>query len=111
MEEKKNNRYHIFFRVIFAFFILFLCLYSISVNGFIETSNKNKTLYTEEQIRKFEEDVNNGNFVNIEKYIEGSEVDYSNEVSRIGESISTLIDDGSKYVIEMLEKFFSFLFE
>lgn len=111
MEEKKNNKYNIFFRVVFAFFILFLCLYSISVNGFVETTNKNKTLYTEEQIRKFEDDVNNGRFVNINQYIEDSEVDYSNEVSRMGEDISLLIEEGSKRVIEMLEKFFSFLFE
>ena len=111
MEEKKKPRYHIFFRVVFAFFVLFLCLYSISVNGFVEVSNKNKTLYTEEQIKKFEEDVNNGRFVNINQYLEDSEVDYSNDVSKLGENLSVLIEDGSREVIKWLEKFFSFLFE
>lgn len=111
MEEKKQPKYYIFFRVLFAFFVLFLCLYSISINGYVQTSNQNKTLYTEEQIKKFEEDVKNGKEINIEAYLDNSKSDYSNSISNLGETISEFIEYGSNKTMELLEKFFRFLFQ
>lgn len=111
MEEKKNKSYDIFFRVLFVFFIMFICLYGISMSGFVENKRSNKTLYTEEQIDKFESDVMNGKEIDINKYIEDSEVDYSNTISDFGELVSNIIDDGADYSYKYLEKFFKFLFE
>lgn len=111
MEESKRPRYYIFFRVLFAFFVLFLCLYSISVNGFVENQNYDKALYTEEQIEKFESDVNNGKDIDINVYLDNSKPNYENSISSLGEDISNLIDYGADKSMELLEKFFEFLLE
>ena len=111
MEDKKKPNYNVFFRVLFAFFVLFLCLYSISVNGFVQRNNKEKTLYTEEQIKKFEEDVKNGKEIDIDAYIDNSKVDYSNNISNFGETVSGIIDYSSDKTMDLLEKFFEFLFK
>ena len=83
----------------------------ILLSGFVEFENKNNTLYTEEQIRMFENDVKNGKEIDLNKYIEHEEVDYSNAVSDVGGYISGLIGDGAKYSIEYLEKIFEFMFK
>lgn len=111
MDEQKKPRYYIFFRVLFAFFVLFLCLYSISVNGFVSRENYEKTLYTEEQIERFESDVNSGKDIDINIYLDNSKPDYSNGASNVGETISNLIDYGADKSMELLEKFFLYLFE
>ena len=70
MEEEKKVNYDVFFRVLFVLFVLFICIYMILLSGFVEFENKNNTLYTEEQIRMFENDVKNGKEIDLNKYIE-----------------------------------------
>lgn len=111
MEETKNNKYDIFFRILFVLFIIFLCLYAISVSGYVEVENKNRTLYTEEQIEKFESDVMNGKEIDINEYIDNSVVDYSNTISDVGEDLSLMIDELFDMSFEYLEKIFKFMFE
>lgn len=111
MEETKNNKYDIFFRILFVLFVIFLCLYAISVSGYVEVENKNRTLYTEEQIQRFESDVMNGKEIDINEYIDNSVVDYSNTVSDAGEELSLMIDELFDMSFEYLEKIFKFMFE
>ena len=111
MDEKKKPKYYIFFRILFAFFVLFLCLYSISINGFVQKSNYDNTLYTEEQIKKFEQDVLSGKEIDINQYIDNSKTDYSNAFSNFGEDLSNLIDYGADKSMDVLENFFEILFE
>lgn len=110
MSEGKKNKSNIFFRILFVLFILFLCLYSIGVNGYLEKSNKDRTLYTEEQIKQFEKDVENGRLMDINEYILPDEINYSNASSNLGEKISNLIDFSANKSIGALNSFFSFLF-
>ena len=45
----------------------------MSINGYVENINMKKTLFTEEQIKNFENDVNNGEYIDnltaFNKYI------------------------------------------
>lgn len=107
--NKKKNNY--FIRLIFVLFIIYLCVYAIGENGFIERKYSNKTLYTEEQIKKFEDDVLNGKEIDINKYLSNEESDYSNSISKLGEDMSNLINVGADKLDKLLSSVFQFLFE
>lgn len=108
--EKQKKRLNLFIKIMLVLFIMFLCLYSVSTNGYLRKINQNKTLYTEEMIKKFEQDVIDGNYVDINEYLKDETIDYSNNISRLGEKVSTTINKGAIKVIELLNSFFSYLF-
>lgn len=109
MEKKKNSNW--FFRVMLVLFIMFLCLYSMSINGYVESVNMKRTLLTEEQISKFERDVDKGEYVDMNDYVLPEEVDYSNKVSDFGEKLSELIGVAARKSIDMFNNLFAYLFE
>ena len=109
MDKKKNNNW--FLKILLVLFIIFLCLYSISANGYVESINKKKTLYTEEQIEKFESDVSNGEYLDLKDYTLVEDIDYSNKMSDFGEELSELISVVATKSIKILNNIFSYLFE
>lgn len=110
MEDKKKGT-KVFNRILLFLFVMFLCLYAISSTGYLQRLNQNKALFTEEQIKKFEEDVENGNYVDINDYIKPEVVDYSNSSSNFGEKLSNAIDYTSHKSLELFNSFFAFLFK
>ncbi len=109
--EKRKKGYHWFFRILAILFILFMCLYTVSTNGYLQKINENKALFTEEQIKQFEQDVENGEYVDINDYILPNQVDYSNSYSHLGEDISEFIQYSANKTIALFQEVFSFLFE
>lgn len=67
---------------------MFLFVYVVSISGYHENSINSKTLTTDAQIKKFEEDVLNGVVVDLESYTKEEYVDYSNIFTKSGEVIS-----------------------
>lgn len=110
MEANKKGKFTWFFRTLFVLFIMFLCLYAISANGYLKKTNEHKTLFTEEQIKQFEHDVESGKEIDINEYITYEEIDYSNSSSDLGEKISSAIDFSANKSIEIFNSLFSFLF-
>ena len=85
--NKKN-----FFRITFlTFLLLFLALYFASNNGYIDYQVRNKKILTEEQIRRFEDDVKNNKPIDVDNYIYDKEEKYDNSLSRTGLKISNTI--------------------
>lgn len=109
MENKKKS--NIFNKIFFILLIMFLCLYSISVMGYKDKRQENKTLYTEEMIRKFEKDVDNGKEIDINDYLNYEEVDYSNKSSELGEKFSKTVDFVSEKSLEWMSNLFTYLFD
>lgn len=109
MEKKKNGNW--FFRVMIVLFIMFLCLYSMSINGYVESVNMKNTLQTEEQIKDFENDVRKGQYLDMKEYMNKSDLDYSNKVSDFGVYVSDLISVAARKSIELLNNAFTYLFE
>lgn len=107
----KKNKTNLFTKILVVLFIMFLCLYSISANGYIEGVNKKKTLFVEEQIKSFENDVENGEYLNNKDYSLSSDVNYSNRISEFGESLSETISYTAKKTLELTQNLFSYLFE
>lgn len=109
MEEKKKKNY--FGKMITFLFILFMCLYMINKSGYYQKINYDKTLYTEEQIKRFESDVDRGRMLDYKVYINTEKEDYSNGFSDLGANISEFINKWSLKGTKLLIKLFSYLFE
>lgn len=107
----KNSRkaWLIFRRVLSFLFILYVITYfqAQSSNNFLSE----KTVLTAEKIKEFEEDVKNGEYIDIKNYTEDTYVDTSNIISNTGYNIGEDITEffGVKVVdfINFISKFVS----
>ena len=91
MKKSKNSKY--FFRILFCFFLVCVALLIAYESGYYETRMSNRAVLTKEAMEKFEEDVKNGEVVDVEDYLKKESVDYSNGVSKIGNKISNGISE------------------
>lgn len=76
-----NNGFKI---VAILFFIMFLVLYFAQSFGYYENINEKKAMVTEEKIKEFEEDVKNGEKIDVNNYVVNIKKDYSNKLSSFG---------------------------
>lgn len=103
---KKNKK--IFKFVFYIFFISFLAIYLSELTGYYEFKNHEKTVMTEEQIRKFENDIKAGKKVDINEYMIIEETNYNNNLSKLtselSEGISNIINKGVESSFKFLSK-------
>lgn len=106
-EKKKKNK---FILAIKYLFILFLLCYIIGETGYYENSLINKTVVTESKIKEFEQDVLNGDVVDIKKYLDNEEVDYSNSFTNFSERLNSAVhmvfSDGAKQILSFVTLLF-----
>jgi len=104
-KDKKNKIYKFIFLI---FFMSFLVIYFSELTGYYEYQNHQKTTLTEEQIRKFEEDVKNGNEVDINKYLVVDTKKYNNALSKLAsklsDNISKIVNNGVEYTFKYISK-------
>lgn len=96
------------FRIIFLTLVfLFIGLYFASNSGYIDYQARNKAILTEEQIRKFENDVKENKPIDIENYITDKEEEYDNSISKLSLKVSHTIGEAFEkalnYVFGKLE--------
>lgn len=109
MKKKKNNKA---FNIIFGiFFISFLVVYFSDLTGYYEYKNHKKAALTEEQIKKFEEDVANGKEVDLSEYLVIDNKNYNNKLSKLTSKLSDGISDIVESGVESTFKFLSSLVE
>lgn len=104
MKKKKSNK--LFRFTFFIFFMSFMVIYFSELTGYYEYQNYKKKALTEEQIKKFEEDVKNGNKVDINQYLVVDNQNYNNNLSKIASKLS---DGISKIVKDSVEKTFKYI--
>lgn len=104
---KKNKKNKIFKFIFMIFFMSFLVIYFSELTGYYEYQNYKKTTLTEEQIKKFEQDVKNGKEVDINKYLEKEEKKYNNKLSSFSNKFSTTISDIVQSGVDNTFKFLS----
>lgn len=96
---------NIFKIIFFSLLVYFLIFYNSMRNGYIQSENTKIKLYTEEQIKHFEEDIKNNKEIDLENYLS-----YENNINkngkRIGLNISQIIE---KYTKKGVEKAFKML--
>ena len=104
-KDKKNKIYRLVF---YLFFISFLIIYFSELTGYYEYQNHKKTSLTEEQIKKFEEDVKNGNEVDINEYLIVDNKKYNNTLSKLAsklsDGISKIVNRGVEYTFRYISK-------
>ena len=103
---KKNKKNKLFNLIFMMFFVSFLVIYFSEITGYYEYQSHKKATLTEEQIKKFEEDVSNGKEVDINDYVVVNNINYRNNLSKI---TSKLSDGISNLVQGGVEQSFNFL--
>jgi len=103
---KKNKKNKIYKFVFMVLFLSFLVIYCAELTGYYEYQNHKHAVLTEEQIKKFEEDVENGKEVDINEYLVKEDRVYNNNLSKISSALSNGI---SKIVQKGVESTFKFL--
>ncbi len=72
-------------------FFSYMMIYILSAAGYYEYKNYEKMILTEEQIRKFEDDVKAGLDVDVTDYIKEEKVNHNNKIANTGKKLSALI--------------------
>lgn len=105
---KKNKKNKIYKFIFWLFFMSFLVIYFSELTGYYEYQNYQKAALTEEQIKKFEEDVKNGNKVDINEYLVVNNKKYNNTLSKLAsklsDGISKLVNSGVEYTFKYISK-------
>ena len=97
----------------YIFLILFMCfstLYTAGKAGYYEYTQSQKKVFTEEQIKKFEQDVAMGKEVNIEDYLVVKE-NFQGKKKRMGLKISEIIGTYTRLGVDKIFKILTKLVE
>lgn len=97
-------KYENTFKIIFIFlFVIFLTMYISVGSNYYEYELHKKVMLTNEDIKRFEDDVKNNKEVDIDNYI-SSRVDYSNSFSKASTKVSK---ETKKYIKQGIESIFN----
>ena len=77
----------------FCFFLVFVALLIAYESGYYETRMSNRAVLTKEAMERFENDVKNGEVVDVNDYLKRESIDYSNGVTKLGNKIANGISD------------------
>ncbi len=92
--------------VLIVLFLLFVGLYLVGNSTYYDYDVTSKTRLTEEQIKKFEEDIKNGKSVDVEEYLKEGQKNYDNVISKatldISKTISSSFDKALSYFFNKL---------
>lgn len=89
MKKKKKNPVLISLAILF---IVYMALFITQSTGYYELKQHNRMVMTNENMKKFENDVKQGKDISIEDYIDTTKKDYSSRVGDIGNKTSSLIE-------------------
>ncbi len=110
MIEEKKEKINPVVKLLLFLFIAFLIMYLSKETGYYEYKTYTKTRLTEEAIKRFESDVNEGKNVSINDYLVDEYIDYSNIFTKTGSTINKTIElvmnDGIKKTLKILSELF-----
>lgn len=77
--------------VVLMLFVVFAGFYIVSYSNYYDYDAKKRMTMTKEQIKQFEEDVENGVNIDVKKYLSINEKNYNNKISKITYRLSSTI--------------------
>ena len=111
MIQIKNKKWIIFKYTLLILTIIFLLNHYSINNGYYEAKLNKKTKITQENINKFEKDIKNNQYIDLENYNKDEYIDTNNTTSKIGykvsENINNIITKQTKNLIKLIKKLFS----
>lgn len=90
----------VFYIILSILFIIFLIIFISTNSGYYEYKNNQKTIFTEEKIKEFENDIKEGKNIKINNYLKDDSKNYSNRLTDIGDGISDLINDSVNFILK-----------
>ena len=111
MTEEKPLQVRIFKLVMTILVIIYLGLFIANNTGYYSFSLRNRKELTDEQIKKFEEDVKNGVEIDINDYLSMETISYQNNISSLGYNLSSTSENLIKTGVYKIFDFFSDLVE
>lgn len=111
MTEEKPLQVRIFKLVMTILVIIYLGLFIANNTGYYSFSLRNRKELTDEQIKKFEEDVKNGVEIDINDYLSMETISYQNNISSLGYNLSSTLENLIKTGVYKIFDFFSDLVE
>lgn len=100
MKTKNINK---MFKIIFFLcFISYLTFYIAGRSGYYEYTERKKMSFTKEQIEQFENDIKNGNDVDVKQYLKNTNKNYQNKISKTTLSISENISKYTKKGVNII---------
>lgn len=98
----------IFKFILLCFIICFLVILFAGKTGYYEKKLRDNSILTEEQIKKFEEDIKNGKSVDISNYVINKNKDYTtnftNDVYSVSLKVEKTIDKIVKFIFNEIGK-------
>ena len=108
MKKKEKSP---FFKILSLLFLVFISLYIALESGYYEAKITKKTAMTEESIKKFEEDIKNGNPIDVNSYTFEEHKDYSNNTTDaaifIGSKVESFMSSGITEVFDIVKSLFT----
>lgn len=111
MIEEKPLQIRVFKLIMTILVIIYLGLFIANNTGYYSFSLRNRKELTDEQIKKFEEDVKNGVEIDINDYLSMETISYQNNISSLGYNISSTLENLIKTGVYKIFDFFSDLVE
>lgn len=109
--DNSKKAWNIFKNVITILLIIFIINYYNVNNGYYENKISKETKITSENIKLFEEDIKNNNYIDIKNYNEKNYEDTNNIISTIGyktsEIIENIMTEKTSDLIKFLKKLFT----
>lgn len=82
--------------------IAFISSYLVASSGYYEYQMQQRTILTNEQIKEFEEDIKNNQYIDLKDYSQKEQIDYTNKLTNFVYSISETSSDITKKVIKKI---------
>lgn len=89
--------------LILTIIIIFIVSYLVASTGYYEYQIQERTILTNEKIKKFEQDIKDNKDIDIEEYFISEEIDYSNKFTNLVYNIS---DESTKVTRNIIKKIF-----
>lgn len=109
MKTKKGHK--LFFFILFVLFIIYVGLYIANISGYYEAKLKRNTYLTNEEIKRFEDDIKQGKNVSINNYISKKNYNYNNKISKAGllfsSGVEKFMSDGIIEIFDVFKKLFT----
>lgn len=80
--------------------LIFLFSYFIEYSGYYEYNLHSKKNLTEEEIKRFENDIKEGKDIDLNSYLIENTIDYSNSLTRTTSNVNIRLNDYLKSIIK-----------
>lgn len=108
MNKKKKGS--IIIKILGGLFVIYIALFIANMSGYYESKIRDQVVVTDKGIKEFEEKVKNGEEIDITSFLKNDREDYSNNVSNLGEKVTSgvenIVVDGIEILGDIIKSLF-----